>query len=309
MIKDEWKNLFKNKLMIVVLIAIILIPSIYTTFFLGSMWDPYGKLDNLPVAVVNEDQAVKFNGTTLHVGKDLAKKNAQNGLAGKDYYMMIVIPKNFSKNATTVLDQTPKKMELQYYTTPGKNYIAAKMSESAMNKLKTKVSANVTKTYAKVIASSITSAAQGMQSASQASTKLANGASTAQSGSQTITTNLKKLTSGSLTFKNGAETLTVGLKKYTSAVSTALQGTNKLANGSAQLTKGSKQLASGISQYTNGTNQYVDAVNKYTDGVNTIKNGSQQLSALTQLGQISTGVTQISNAINGNSGSLKQQYQ
>ncbi len=73
MIKDEWKNLFKNKLMIVVLIAIILIPSIYTTFFLGSMWDPYGKLDNLPVAVVNEDQAVKFNGTTLHVGKDLAK--------------------------------------------------------------------------------------------------------------------------------------------------------------------------------------------------------------------------------------------
>ena len=321
MVKNEWKNLFKNKLMIVVLVAIILIPSIYTTFFLGSMWDPYGKLDNLPVAVVNEDQAVKFNGTTLHVGKDLAKnleksdalkfevtnkENAQNGLAGKDYYMMIVIPKNFSKNATTVLDQTPKKMELQYYTTPGKNYIAAKMSESAMNKLKTKVSANVTKTYAKVIASSITSAAQGMQSASQASTKLANGASTAQSGSQTITTNLKKLTSGSLTFKNGAETLTVGLKKYTSAVSTALQGTNKLANGSAQLTKGSKQLASGISQYTNGTNHYVDAVNKYTDGVNTIKNGSQQLSALTQLGQISTGVTQISNAINGNSGSLKQ---
>lgn len=321
MVKNEWKNLFKNKLMIVVLVAIILIPSIYTTFFLGSMWDPYGKLDNLPVAVVNEDQAVKFNGTTLHVGKDLAKNlekndslrfevtnkaNARNGLNGKDYYMMIVIPKDFSKNATTVLDKSPKKMELQYYTTPGKNYIAAKMSESAMSKLKVKVSSSVTQTYAKVIASSITTAANGMDKAANASGQLANGANTAKQGSSTITKNLNKLTSGSLTFKNGAETLTVGLKKYTNAVTTAMQGANKLANGSAQLTKGSKQLASGISQYTNGTNQYVDAVNKYTDGVNTIKNGSQQLSALTQLGQISTGVTQISNAINGNSGSLKQ---
>lgn len=321
MIKDEWKNLFKNKLMIVVLIAIILIPSIYTTFFLGSMWDPYGKLDNLPVAVVNEDKAVKFNGTTLHVGKDLAKNlekndslrfevtnkaNAKNGLNGKDYYMMIVIPKDFSKNATTVLDKSPKKMELQYYTTPGKNYIAAKMSESAMSKLKAKVSSNVTQTYAKVIASSITTAANGMDKAANASGQLANGANTAKQGSQTITTNLNKLTSGSLTFKNGAETLTVGLKKYTNAVTTAMQGANKLANGSAQLNAGSQQLAAGINQYTNGTTQYVDAVNKYTNGVDAIQSGSKQLSALSQLGQISTGVTQISNAINGQSGSLKQ---
>lgn len=40
--------------------AVVLIPTIYTTLFLGSMWDPYGSIDDLPVAVVNHDQPVEY---------------------------------------------------------------------------------------------------------------------------------------------------------------------------------------------------------------------------------------------------------
>lgn len=39
--------------MLVVMVAVVAIPTIYTTLFLGSMWDPYGSVDCLPVAVVN----------------------------------------------------------------------------------------------------------------------------------------------------------------------------------------------------------------------------------------------------------------
>ena len=58
MVRQEWKKLFHNRILLLVVIAVIAIPSIYTTLFLGSMWDPYGKADQLPVAVVNKDQAV-----------------------------------------------------------------------------------------------------------------------------------------------------------------------------------------------------------------------------------------------------------
>ena len=58
MLKNEWKKLLSNKLMIVVVVAIIVIPTIYTTLFLGSMWDPYGSVEHLPVALVNEDHSV-----------------------------------------------------------------------------------------------------------------------------------------------------------------------------------------------------------------------------------------------------------
>ena len=47
MLKLEWKKLLSNKLMLVVIVAIIAIPTIYTTLFLGSMWGPlrqYGQI-------------------------------------------------------------------------------------------------------------------------------------------------------------------------------------------------------------------------------------------------------------------------
>ena len=65
MLKLEWKKLLSNNLMLVVIVAIIAIPTIYTTLFLGSMWDPYGNMDKLPVAVVNEDKPVEYEGRNI----------------------------------------------------------------------------------------------------------------------------------------------------------------------------------------------------------------------------------------------------
>ena len=133
MIKNEWKSLLRNKLMLIVVIAIIVIPIIYAGLFLKSMWDPYGNVDSLPVAVVNEDKPVEYNGKTLSIGKDMAdelkdndsmafnivdSKTAEDGLANGTYYMVIKIPENFSANAATVMDDDPKQMELSYETNP-----------------------------------------------------------------------------------------------------------------------------------------------------------------------------------------------
>ena len=68
MVRQEWKKLFHNKILLLVVIAVIAIPSIYTTLFLGSMWDPYGKADKLPVAVVNQDQAAYYEGKEMKIG-------------------------------------------------------------------------------------------------------------------------------------------------------------------------------------------------------------------------------------------------
>ena len=74
MVRQEWKKLFHNRILLLVVIAVIAIPSIYTTLFLGSMWDPYGKADQLPVAVVNKDQAVFYEGKELKIGEELTEK-------------------------------------------------------------------------------------------------------------------------------------------------------------------------------------------------------------------------------------------
>lgn len=38
------------------------------------MWDPYGNLDKLPVAVVNKDKPVTYNDKELKVGEKLVDK-------------------------------------------------------------------------------------------------------------------------------------------------------------------------------------------------------------------------------------------
>lgn len=148
--RQEWKRLLHNPLLLVVMIAIVAIPTIYTTLFLGSMWDPYGSVEHLPVAVVNLDQPVTVEGTTYEVGQSLvdnlkeeasldfhyvSQDEAQEGLADGTYYMVITIPEDFSQRASSITEDQPQTMELKYETNPGTNYIASKLSESAMKEM------------------------------------------------------------------------------------------------------------------------------------------------------------------------------
>ena len=293
MIKQEWKNILKNHWIQIVLVALILIPSIYTVVFLGSMWDPYGNSGDLPVAVVNKDKAVEYNDKKLDVGDQLVKKlkdndsldfhfvnskEANKGLKDGDYYMVITIPSNFSKNATTLLDKNPKKMVLNYTTNPGTNYVASKMDDSAIAKIKAEVSASVTKTYAETIFTSIGTMSDGFAEASDGTQQLSDGMTQLEDGNKTISDNLKVLASSSLTFKDGTNTLTKGLKDYTNGVVTVNNGIYQLKTGVGALGSATPTLASGISQLDSGAQALSAGINKYTAGVSKALNeGTSEL--------------------------------
>ena len=199
----------------IALTAIVLIPTIYTTLFLGSMWDPYGNVDQLPVAVVNEDQAVEYEGKTLDVGGELVEKlqenqqmdfhfvdsaKAQDGLQDGTYYMVITIPSEFSENASTLMDADPKKMQLLYETNPGTNYIASKMSESALAKMEKEISASVTQEYTETIFEQMGTLGDGMTEAADGASEISDGVTQLEEGNITITENLKLLSDSTLTF-------------------------------------------------------------------------------------------------------------
>ena len=299
MIKQEWKNILKNHWIQIVLVALILIPSIYTVVFLGSMWDPYGNSGDLPVAVVNKDKAVEYNDKKLDVGDQLVKKlkdndsldfhfvnskEANKGLKNGDYYMVITIPSNFSKNATTLLDKNPKKMVLNYTTNPGTNYVASKMDDSAIAKIKAEVSASVTKTYAETIFSSIGTMSDGFAEASDGTQQLSDGMTQLEDGNKTISDNLKVLASSSLTFKDGTNTLTKGLKDYTNGVVT-------VNNGIYQLKTGVGDYTAGVSQALVGANQLVENNTALNAGVKALGEGAEKLVAGNQ--QVVDGVKKL----------------
>ena len=317
MIKAEWKNIAKSTWLKIVLCAIMIIPMIYACVFLGSMWDPYGQTDQLPVAVVNKDKEVKYNGSTMDIGKQLSDKLSKNdsmdfnivsstkakkGLKDGKYYMIITIPENFSKNATTLLDDDPQTMMLTYTTNPQTNYIATKMDDSAMAKVKAEISSTVTKTYSKILFKNVKTLSKGFNTAADGSQKLSDGVATASEGNKTITENLNTLASSALVFNDGADSLVKGLSAYTEGVSTAKAGTQQLDNNSATLNNGAAQLKSGSSQLLSAVK---DAEKQLSDGLN---QNAEQLNTLTQKNnemnesskQLSQALTQIQAGIDDN---------
>ena len=313
MVKQEWKSLWRNKILMIVLVFIIAIPAIYTTLFLGSMWDPYGKLDNLPVAVVNLDEPVEYEGETLNVGKNLVDKlkddgslcfnftdadQAERGLKNGTYYMVITVPKNFSENATTLMDTVPKKMELDYKTNPGTNYIAMKMSETALEKIKTSVAQEVTKTYAETIFDKISEAGDGMKDAADGAGEIYDGTEKLSDGNKTISDNLKTLSEGTLTFKDGTSELKVGLSSY-------LDGVNQLSDGSTTLANGATSLLTGALKLNEGANSLSDGTKTLTSGTATLESGAKTLES--GLKTYTDGVKQANDgaaALNSNSVAL-----
>lgn len=315
MIKKEWSAFFNNWWLKIVIIAIVVIPSIYTGVFLGSILDPYGNTKNIPVAVVNEDKKVKYDNSTLDVGKELAEslkkndsmnfnlvdsKTASKGLKNGEYYMIITIPSDFSKNATTLLDENPQKMILNYTTNPGSSYIASKMDDSAIAKIKAEVSSTITKTYAKTIFNQLGSIKNGMTMAADGSSEINDGSTQLIDGNKTISKNLQLLASSSITFKDGASTLTNGLKDYTQGVLTINNGIYSLKEGVNTFNDSTPILSDGINELGQGASKLKDGTDQYTKAIASAFVGSQQLISnneiLTQgVESLANGTTQLKN--------------
>ena len=324
MIKAEFRHIRRNRLLLLSVIVICFIPFLYSIFFLKSVWDPYGSTQNLPVAVVNEDRAVKYQGQTLKVGAQLvqelrknkqlkweivSKQTAKEGLAHRKYYTVVTIPKDFSKNAATVLDQSPKKMELKYETNGSLNYIGQVISEMAMTKLNQKIRAQVTQSYATTMiklvkqvgtgfnqaASGAKQISTGMVTLNSGTNQFVAGVSTVNNGVQTLQAAVTPLASGASQLASGSTTLASGVNQYTSGVGLLAAGLTKLSANSAALNAGTATLASGVNQYTSGVDQL-------GSGLTTLKNNSASLNQ--GASQLSNGASQLNATVNSSLGSL-----
>ena len=318
----EWKAIFKKPTFIIVMIGISLIPALYNIIFLSSMWDPYGQLSDLPVAVVNNDKEVSYNGNSMSIGKDMVSNLKENktldfhfvdeeegkkGLEDGDYYMVVTLPSDLSEKAASILTNHPEQMQIDYQTSSGHSFIASKMSDSAMTQLKQNVSTNVTETYTKALFNKMVDLKDGMSQAASGSEKLTDGANQLVAGSQTLTTNLHSLADSSLTFSNGTEQFTKGLSSYVSGVEQLHLGLGNFNSGLVTYTGAVSQLDSGLGQLSfkspelvGGINQLYTGVESYTGGVSQLNAGLNQfssgVSAYTNgVGSLATGANQLSN--------------
>lgn len=309
-IKAEFKNILHNRLLLISTTVICIIPFLYSIFFLKSVWDPYGSTENLPVAVVNKDVPVEYRGQTMDIGHRMVKELKKNkqlkweivspekahyGLTHRKYYTVVTIPKDFSKNATTVLDKHPKQMQLKYETNGSLNYIGEVISQLGMTKLNEKIRAQVTRAYATAMFKALHTVGKGMSTA-------ANGA--------------KQLSTGMVTLQSGMNQYVAGVSQVNNGVQTLRVSVAPLAAGAQQLASGSQTLANGIRQYTGGVGQLAAGLGQLNANSGALNSGASQLqSGLSQLsgnsgqlrsgsGQLAAGASQLNSTVNSQLGNI-----
>ncbi len=262
MVRAEWQHLCKNKILLLSMAVISFIPIMYSGFFLGSIWDPYGQVKNLPVAFVNEDKGAQLNGQTVNIGQSVKQKlksnhdlgwefvnkqQADDGVNSGHFYAVVTVPTDFSAKAASITAAQPQQAVIRYTTTPAKNYIGSLVSNQAAEKVKTSVAEQITQAYAKGALENIGKLGDGLETAVGGAAKLHGGLTQLQAGAQTYTGGVRQLAVNQRAMANGLARLGDGSRQLQA-------GLGQLSNGLpsesqvAQLTNGIKQLQAGLNQ-------------------------------------------------------------
>ncbi|WP_377866564.1 YhgE/Pip family protein [Bacillus sp. R86525] len=303
LLSKEFAEIIKSKKILIPIIAVLFVPILYAGMFLWAFWDPYEQLDDLPVAVVNLDKGAELDGKPIEVGKGLvdnlkdnksfkwefvSEKEAKEGMEGRKYYMLVRIPDDFSSNATTLLKDDPKPLNLEYIPNESLNFLSSQIGGTAIEKIKSEVSSTLTKTYAEKMFDSIKDVSKGLADGADGANKLHDGASELHDGSSKVTDGLHTLQGKSGEMKDGVQTLA--------------DGSNKLVDGSGKVTNGLNTLNSKTGEMQIGIGKLQDGSGKVTAGLNTL-NGK------TGIGKLQDGsgkVTDGLNILNGKTGEMQK---
>lgn len=292
-------NLFKGRPMLALACAgVVALPSLYAVTYLSSIWDPYGQLDQLPVAIVNEDHGTQVQGKHVQLGREtintlLEKKpftfetyptreEAEKAVNQGKAYFALFIPPDFSEDALG--SEGPTSGTLTIYTSPGTSYLASTLGKRFGNEVAQSLNDTLSRKRLDAVASGVKQLHEGSQ-------KLTAGVQTLQNGSQALTVALtkaseggRKLDDGAAQVAEGVEALTRGMSQAGGAIRLMAEKTpsqanlNRLAEGSSQLASGSAQLYQGLTQLSEGQSTLSTKTLELSRGLGALETGSGKLS-------------------------------
>ncbi|MCY0926485.1 YhgE/Pip domain-containing protein [Streptomyces sp. H27-H1] len=239
----ELKRFGRGKLPRAALVALLLLPLLYGALYLWSFWDPYSRLDKVPVALVNADQGATVDGKRVDAGGEITRKlhdsktfdwrevsaeEAAKGLEKGTYYLSLTMPADFSAKIASSSGEDPATGALQVRTNDANNYIVGSISRTVFSEVRSAASTNASRGFLDKIFVNFSDLHDKTAEAADGADKLTDGAGKAQQGA-------KDLAAGLDTAKEKNGELTGGLKKLNGAAGQLETGTKDIAAGTQKL--------------------------------------------------------------------------
>lgn len=149
--KRDVLRLLKAPCALVVVIALLVLPSVYTWYNVVGFWNPYDNTGNLRVCVVNEDAGASSELTgELHVGDMIVEElreneqldwafvdraTAMDELDAGASYAAFVIPEDFTERLLSLTTGDFVQPELAYYVNEKTGPVAPKITDTGASTL------------------------------------------------------------------------------------------------------------------------------------------------------------------------------
>lgn len=277
----------------IAIIAVIFVPILYAGMFLWAFWDPYDRLEDIPVAIVNEDVAYLYEDELFELGDELVDKLKEEdefdfhfvdrqvgykGLQDEDYYILIEIPHDFSKNATTLMDDHPEKLRLRYVPNESYNFLASQIGETAMLHIEMTLEEKIIESYTETMFDQVDEIAEGLEKATDATEELDDGADELKENTHLLKDHLATLAEKSIEFVDGTSQLADGANKLTDGTRQLSDGVGQLSDASGQLLDGAKKVQSGQYELSNGLKTANDGAKEINRNIPSLINGTDDFS-------------------------------
>ncbi|MFJ6552665.1 YhgE/Pip family protein [Streptomyces luteogriseus] len=256
----ELRRFGRGKLPRAALVALLVLPLLYGALYLWSFWDPYGRLDKIPVALVNDDKGATADGRKITAGDDITKglhdsktfdwqevsaDEARRGVEDGSYYLSLTLPADFSERIASSSGNTPETGALQVRTNDANNYIVGQISRTVFGEVRQAASTKTSRSFLDKIFVSFSDIHGKTVKAAKGADRLNGGIGKAEKGSKDLADGLKDA-------KDGSGKLSTGLKK--------------LHTGAGDLEDGSKQVAEGTQKLADRVNGTADKVGPFLKG-------------------------------------------
>ncbi|KOU69636.1 membrane protein [Streptomyces sp. MMG1533] len=241
----ELRRFGRGKLPRAALVALLVLPLLYGALYLWSFWDPYGRLDRIPVALVNDDKGASADGKKLAAGDDLTKElresevfdwhevsadEARAGVEDGTYYLSLTMPADFSRRIASSSGDSPETGALQVRTNDANNYIVGQISRTVFSEVRTAASTKASRSFLDRIFVSFSDIHGETVKAADGADDLEGGIGKAEKGSQDLADGLKDAKKGSGKLSKGLTTLDSGADDLEDGSKRVAQGTQALAD-------------------------------------------------------------------------------
>ncbi|MGW7417448.1 YhgE/Pip family protein [Streptomyces sp. NPDC054863] len=253
----ELKRFGRGKLPRAALVALLLLPLLYGALYLWSFWDPYGSLDKIPVALVNDDKGANASGKKIAAGDEITKKlldskvfdwqevsakDAKDGVESGSYYLSLTMPSDFSERIASSSGDSPETGALQVRTNDANNYIVGQISRSVFSEVRRAASTNASRSFLDKIFISFSDIHDATEKAAKGAKDLDGGIGKAKKGS-------KDLANGLTNAKKGSGDLSGGIKKLDKGAADLATGSQKVADGTKELSQKVNKVAGQVRPY------------------------------------------------------------